>query len=163
MSPSRVDNANDLLNTVVSSYHILTDRLHLGRTRSIDWIPLLEDVAGVSLDRRYAVSPEADLEELSDSFWIEELDPRADRVLTSRDPHAGDLFFLSLVILAIDAYTRLVSPCFSVIEELRSAAVRALAMDFCMDLGRRPSPEPEIAIVSALEAAHALERWIHRP
>ena len=156
------ENANDLLYTIVSSYHVLVDKLDLGRAPASDWLRLLEDVAGATASDPRTRSPGRDPEGLSDSFWIEELDPRADRVLTSREPLAADLFYASLVVLTIDEYKKLVSPVDPSIDVLRAAAAKALANDFAVDLARRPSSEPEIAIACAREAAQAWVRWVRR-
>jgi hypothetical protein len=48
------------------------------------------------------------------------------------------------------------------IDVLRAAAAKALADDFSIDLAKRPSPEPEIAIACARDAAKAWVRWVHR-
>ena len=156
------ENANDLLNTIVSSYHVLVDKLDIGRARSHAWLRLLDDVAGATASDPRTRSPGRDPEKLSDSFWIEELDPRADRVLTSREPLAADLFFASLVVLTIDEYKQVVLPVDPSIEVLRAAAAKALVDDFAVDLAKRPSPEREISIACAREAAQAWVRWVNR-
>ena len=156
------ENANDLLHTIVASYHVLVDKLDIGRAPASDWLRLLESVAAVTASDPRTRSPGRDPEQLSDSFWIEELDPRTDKILTSREPLAADLFFAALVVLTIDEYTKIVSPVDPSIEILRAAAAKALADDFSIDLARRPSPEPEIAIACAREAAQAWVRWVNR-
>lgn len=156
------ENARDLLNTIVSSYHVLVDKLDIGSAPASDWLRLLEDVAGATSSDPRTRSPGRDLEQLADSFWIEELDPHADRVLTSREPFAAALFFASLVVLTIDEYRKLVSPIDPSIVRLHEAATNALAVDFRVDLSKRPSPEPEVVIECAREAADAWMRWVHR-
>jgi hypothetical protein len=156
------ENANDLLYTIVASYHVLVDKLEIGRAPSSDWLRLLEDVATATLSDPRTRSPGRDPEQLSDRFWIEELDPRADRVVTSREPLAADLFFATLVVLTIDEYKKIVSNVDPSIDTLRTAAAKALADDFAIDLERRPSPEPEIAIACARDAAKAWVRWVNR-
>jgi len=124
------ENARDLLHTIVASDHVLVDKLDIGQAPASDWLRLLEDVARATSSDPRTRSPGRDLEQLADSFWIEELDPRADRVLTSHEPLAADLFFASLVVLTIDEYRKLVSPVDASIDILRAAAARALATDF---------------------------------
>lgn len=156
------ENARDLLNTIVSSYHVLVDKLDIGRAPASDWLRLLEDVAGATSSDPRTRSPGRDVEQLADSFWIEELDPRADRVLTSREPLAADLFFASVVVITIDEYRKLVSPVDPSIDVLRQSAARALATDFAIDLSKRPSPEHEVAITCAREIGEAWTRWVAR-
>lgn len=156
------ENAKDLLYTIVASYHVLVDKLDIGRAPASDWLPLLEDVAGATASDPRTRSPRRDPEQLSDRFWIEELDPRADRVLTSCEPLAADLFFATLVVLTIDEYKKIISNVDPSINVLRAAAVKALADDFAIDLERRPRDEPEIAIACARDAAKAWVRWVNR-
>ncbi|GEM_PF-3702253 len=157
------ENANDLLHVIVSSYHVLIDKLDIGRTRSRDWFALLEDVAGATAFDAKTRSQDRDPEALADLFWIDELDPRADRVLTSKEPLAADLFYASLVVLVIDEYRKIITSVHPTIDHLHEAATRVVAQDFSIDLAQRPSPEPEIAIACAREVAGAWVRWVHRP
>lgn len=157
------ENARDLLYTIVASYHVLVDnKLDIGSAPASDWLRLLEDVAGATSSDPRTRSPGRDVEQLSDSFWIEELDPRADRILASRALFAADLSFGALVVLAIEEYRKLGSPLDPSIVRLRDAATNALVTNFGVDLSKRPSPEPEVSIACAREAADAWTRWVHR-